>query len=330
MVQVSIIVPIYNTGSYLHKCIKSILSQTLTNFELILVNDGSMDESGQICDEYAKQDSRIKVIHKKNEGVSVARNTGISIAQGEYIGFIDSDDWIEPDMYEKLYNIALQKKCEVVMCDAVTKYDNKSDEEDTMPRLPEDVLLYKKDIYPELLREMAGSVWRCIYKKDLIKNNQITFPQNIPLSEDRMFNILAFGYSNSIYYTKTPFYNRYVRKGSAVSKYYSNYLEIIEQVRNGIFSVLDRAWDGEIAYKKIYEIQTLQMAFNAICMPFYKASPLSVSEKVKEVKKVCENEVVRNAIISLKNSDLRSKLILKKHVLLLGLIAMILNIKHRR
>lgn len=330
MVNVSIIVPVYNTGSYLHKCIRSILSQTLESFELILVNDGSVDESGQICDEYAKQDTRIKVIHKKNEGVSIARNTAIAVAQGEYIGFIDSDDWIEPDMYEKLYNLAIQKNCELVMCDAVTKYDNKPDEADTILQLPEDVLLYKKDIYPELLCEMAGSVWRCIYKKDLIKNNQITFPQNIPLSEDRMFNILAFGYSNCIYYTKTPFYNRYVREGSAVSKYYGNYLKIIEQVRNGTLDVLDRAWGGDVVYKKAYETQTLQMSFNAVCMPFYKKSPLSVREKFKAVKNVCENETVKQTILSLESADLRSKLILKKNALLLGLIAIILNIKHRR
>ena len=330
MVNVSIIVPVYNTGSYLHKCIKSILSQTLESFELILVNDGSVDESGQICDEYARQDARIKVIHKKNEGVSIARNTGISVAQGEYIGFIDSDDWIEPDMYETLYKLAVSNECDVVMCDVVTKYDSKPDEADTIIRLPEDVLLHKKDIYPELLREMAGSACRCIYKKDLINNNQITFPQNIPLSEDRMFNILAFGYSTGIYYTKTPFYNRYVRKGSAVSKYYSNYLEIIEQVRNGILTVLDSAWDGNIVYKNSYENQTLQMVFNAICMPFYKTSPLSVSEKFKAVKNVCENKTVKQTILSLESTDLRSKLILKKRVFLLSLIAVILNIKYRR
>ena len=148
MVQLSIIMPIYNTGKYLHKCIKSILSQTLTNFELILVDDGSVDESGQICDEYAAKDARIKVIHKKNEGVSIARNTGIEVAAGEYIGFIDSDDWIESDMYEKLYNLAKSKECDIVMCDTVTKYDDKPDEEDTITRLPDDVLLNKKDIYP--------------------------------------------------------------------------------------------------------------------------------------------------------------------------------------
>lgn len=326
--KLSIIIPVYNTGIYLHKCIKSILAQKLTDFELILVDDGSKDDSGAICDECARQDSRIKVIHKKNEGVSIARNTGISMAEGEYIGFVDSDDWIEADMYETLYNLAVSKECDIVMCDTVTKYDDKLDEEDTITQLSGGNLLYKKDIYPELLLEMAGSACRCIYKKEMIKKNKVAFPQNIPLSEDRMFNILAFGYANGIYYIKTPFYNRYVRKGSAVSKYYSNYLEIIKKVRLVTLDVLDKVWNGE--YKKAYETHTLQMAFNAICMPFYKTSPISFVHKVKEVKKVCENETIRGAILSLGSNDLRSKLILKKQVLLLSIIAIALNIKYGR
>ena len=330
MTKLSIIIPIYNTGIYLHKCIKSILSQKLADFELILVDDGSKDESGAICDEYAKQDTRVKVIHKQNEGVSIARNTGIEMAEGEYIGFVDSNDWIEPDMYDTLYSLATSKECDVVMCDTVTKYDDKPDEEDTITQLSGENLLYKKDIHPTLLREMAGSACRCIYKNELIKNNKVDFPQNIPLSEDRMFNILAFGYANRVYYTKTHFYNRYVRKGSAVSKYYGNYLEIIEQVRCGTFSVLDKAWNGEDAYKKSYETQTLQMAFNAICMPFYKTAPLGMIQKYREVKKVCENEVVRRVIETLESNDLRSKLILKKKVFLLCFIAAVLNKKYGR
>ena len=94
--KLSIIVPVYNVEQYLDKCIKSILNQTFKDFELILVDDGSIDNSGEICDEYAKKDSRVKVIHKKNGGLAAARNTGLIIARGDYVGFVDSDDWIEP------------------------------------------------------------------------------------------------------------------------------------------------------------------------------------------------------------------------------------------
>lgn len=330
MLNLSIIVPIYNTGEYLHKCFKSILSQTLTNFELILVDDGSIDNSGEICDDYAAIDSRIKVIHKKNEGVSIARNTGISIAQGEYVGFIDSDDWIEPDMFEKLYSLAVSKKCDIVMCDAVTKYDDKTDEEDTITRLKNDTLLCKKDIYPELLCELAGSSCRCIYKNELLKGHDISFPQNIPLSEDRIFNILAMGYADSIYYTKTVFYNRYIRKGSAVNKYYNNMCSIIEKVHSGYMFALKKAWNDNVKFKHAYNLQIVNMTHAALNNAFYKNSPQNYKEKLNEIKNICRNEIILNAIKETKAKDLRSKLILNNNVVLLGAIAFFLKIKHRR
>lgn len=330
MIHISIIIPIYNTGKYLHKCFQSILSQTLTNFELILVDDGSVDDSGKICDEYADRDSRIKVIHKKNEGVSIARNTGISIAEGEYIGFIDSDDWIEPDMYEKLYNIAVSKNCDIVMCDAVTQYDNRPDEEDTITQLKNDTMLYKKDIYPELLCELAGSSCRCIYKKELLKNNNIFFPPNIPFSEDRIFNILAMGYADKIYYTKTSFYNRYVRKGSAVNKYYSKMIELVYSSHSGIINAIDNAWNGNANYKLAYENQTLNLVFAAINNEFLKDAKGTFIQKYRNIKEICNKNEVIYAITILKRNDLRSRLILKKRVFFLAIIAILCNLKHGR
>lgn len=103
MCEISIIVPVYKVEPYLRKCLDSILAQTFTNFEVILVDDGSPDNSGKICDEYAIKDSRVRVIHKENGGLSSARNAGIDIAQGKYLGFVDSDDYIAEDMYEVLY-----------------------------------------------------------------------------------------------------------------------------------------------------------------------------------------------------------------------------------
>ena len=113
MPKISIIVPVYNVEKYLRKCIDSILNQTFKDFELILIDDGSTDESGKICDEYNLKDNRIKVIHKENGGLSSARNAGLDIAQGEYIGFVDSDDWIELDMYEELYKICKENDTDV-------------------------------------------------------------------------------------------------------------------------------------------------------------------------------------------------------------------------
>ena len=112
--KVSIIVPIYNVEKYIHKCIDSILSQTFTDFELILVDDGSPDKCGEICEQYALKDNRIKVVHKENGGLSDARNAGIDVASGKYIYFIDSDDWISPNSIISLLNFAEDNQCEIV------------------------------------------------------------------------------------------------------------------------------------------------------------------------------------------------------------------------
>lgn len=114
--RLSIIVPVYNVEKYLDKCLSSILSQTFTDFELVLVDDGSTDGSGEICDRYAESDNRIHVIHKKNGGLSSARNQGIITARGEYIGFCDSDDWVEPDMYKELMSAALNESADIAIC----------------------------------------------------------------------------------------------------------------------------------------------------------------------------------------------------------------------
>ena len=116
MLKISIIVPVYNVEKYLSRCVDSILNQTFTDFECILVDDGSPDNCGKICDEYAKKDKRIRVIHKENGGLSDARNAGIDIAQGEYIGFVDSDDWIHPQMYEILYNGIIENNVKISAC----------------------------------------------------------------------------------------------------------------------------------------------------------------------------------------------------------------------
>lgn len=116
MLNISIIVPVYNVDEYLEKCIQSILNQTFKNYELILVNDGSTDLSGEICDKYKKIDNRIKVIHKKNGGLSSARNAGLDIALGEYIAFVDSDDSIHPQMYEILFGLIKKYDADISCC----------------------------------------------------------------------------------------------------------------------------------------------------------------------------------------------------------------------
>ena len=175
MTKLSIIVPVYNVEDYLNRCIDSILSQTFTDFELILINDGSVDNSKNICEYYANKDSRVKVIHKENGGQSTARNIGLDIASGMYVGFVDSDDWITLDMYEYLINTIEETQSDVVTIELLS-----TKEDIQLPKHNVDVEVYKdKEIESYFLLNgmKTGSygVCRYLYKRELWEG--IRFPE---------------------------------------------------------------------------------------------------------------------------------------------------------
>lgn len=125
---ISVIVPVYNVETYLEKCLNSILAQTFQDLEVLIIDDGSTDRCGEICDRYARQDYRIRIFHTENHGLSAARNTGLDHMHGQYIGFVDSDDWIEPDMYERLFSIMKQTDADIVTCRFYQEYEDKTEE----------------------------------------------------------------------------------------------------------------------------------------------------------------------------------------------------------
>lgn len=200
MPKVSIIVPIYNVEKYIHKCIDSIINQTLKDIEIILVDDESPDNCPRICDEYAQKDNRIKVVHKKNGGLGFARNSGLEIATGEYIAFVDSDDYIDITMYETLYNVA--KEHDLDTC--YSGYNNVTKDRIIPIREVETYTEFcKTDILNIFLLNMIGnnvkekadrryamSVWHAIYSNEIIQSEQIRFcSERDFISEDIVFDI---------------------------------------------------------------------------------------------------------------------------------------------
>lgn len=196
--KISIIVPIYNVEKYLDRCVQSLLNQTLKNIEIILVDDGSPDKCPQMCDDYAQKDTRIKVIHKTNAGLGFARNSGLEIATGEYVAFVDSDDYVDTTMYEKLYNETINYKYDIVYCGFVVENKDKS----TFSENTKNRTLYKNKEIIELCRNMIAcnpkekkertesmAVWHGIYKKEIINRNNIKFESERDiLSEDIVFD----------------------------------------------------------------------------------------------------------------------------------------------
>lgn len=325
MSRVSVIVPVYNGERYLDKCIESILGQTHTDLELILIDDGSIDGSGAICDRWAEKDIRVKVIHQKNQGVSAARNAGLELATGDFVGFVDADDEIAPETYETA--LRQMDGCDIVMWDAVTVWGDGRTEPDTIPLLETDCTIAKEDWTPALLGQMAGSVWRCLYRKACITG--IRFAQGIKFSEDRLFNLYAMGRCNSLRYLKTPLYYRLMHGESAVHRYHEDYFEAYVLVHKAIMQALELHWNNE-GYAQVYNHQLLSGAFAAVCNYFYKASPLTMGQRREKVKSLCSNECLRQVLSKTVNIGLREKLMKRKKVLPLCALAWLANKKYGR
>ncbi|RST72559.1 glycosyltransferase [Siminovitchia acidinfaciens] len=207
---ISIIVPIYNVEQYLNKCIDSILAQTFTKFELILVNDGSPDNCGEICDQYKLKDNRVKVIHKKNGGVADARNAGIDVAKGNYIGFVDSDDWIEPNMYEILYDLIVEHKTGISACSIQSPTNDKKVNSDEINILDSGTainLIYEG-------KPPGFGPCNKLYLKNLFQ--EIRFPINRDY-DDAAIMYQLFDKAEKIVMVDFPLYN-YTYRDSSITK----------------------------------------------------------------------------------------------------------------
>lgn len=174
---ISIIVPVYNVSAYLHRCVDSILAQTYNNLEIILVNDGSTDNSGIICDNYALIDPRIKVIHKENGGLSSARNAGVEIAKGKYLGFVDSDDWIMPDMYEHLYLMLMQYQSDISISACVRCKSTQEGANLVSNPKSFSMTVYSQEEYIKKFMKIDSQTieyyaWNKLYKKELLTKEQ--------------------------------------------------------------------------------------------------------------------------------------------------------------
>lgn len=224
---ISIIVPVYNVEKYLDKCVVSIINQTYKNIEVILVDDGSKDSSGKLCDELEKIDKRIKVIHKKNGGLSDARNAGIKVAKGQYIGFVDSDDFIENDMFEILYKLNKKYNSDISI---VSFYEIYNEKVIGVRKSKEEQELTKIEAIKELLidTKIQSYAWNKLFKRELFDG--IEFPTNKNF-EDIATTLLLFEKANKVVLYENPKYY-YVRRDNSIIgtrnyKTYKDYLDVI-------------------------------------------------------------------------------------------------------
>lgn len=238
MIKVSIVIPVYNVEGYLPECLDSLINQTLKDIEIICINDGSTDNSLEILNDYAQKDNRIKVIDKENEGQGIARNLGIELAQGEFIGFVDPDDWVEPEMYEQMYNQAKKLSSQIVLCD-YKKYLEDDDKfidvnifrkavsltKSKAVKIPTGENLDKKLLDSSILVSPSYTI-NAIYEINLLKNNDIKY-SNLRCYEDVLFNLKTRVLAQRISYINSAFYCYRIRTSSTLRANDKRYIDLI-------------------------------------------------------------------------------------------------------
>ncbi len=214
-IKVSIIVPVFNVEKYLKRCLDSLINQTLKDVEIICINDGSTDNSTFILQDYKRRDKRITVINKKHEGLSIARNVGIEFAKGEYIGFVDSDDWVDLDYFEKLYAAAKKFDFDIALADYIRVGNGKTKKrlniasEIAVKTLQEKINITKQAKHPSSVNK--------IYRKKMLIDNNITFQEDV-ICEDKIFTLQAVYYANGIVTVPGTDYYYYRRPNSIVKQ----------------------------------------------------------------------------------------------------------------
>lgn len=260
--KISVIVPVYNVIEYLEQCLNSIVNQTMQDIEIIVIDDGSTDGSGQICDDYARNDPRITLLHKKNQGLSAARNDGLAIARAEYIMFVDSDDWVEPDFCSIPYQVAIDSRSDIVIFQRIWHRGNIVD---CQQPFPFDGIASKKDVLTDLWSLIGVICWNKLYRRNLF--DDIRFPVG-RLSEDVAVTHRLVNKANKVYLINEPLYNhRCNRPGSIMDERsvkrasdeatlnmmrYSNlrewgYINKSEEVKQALLYLARMGRDGELS-----------------------------------------------------------------------------------
>lgn len=298
MPDVSIIVPVYKAEKYILRCLDSLLSQTLSNFELLLIDDGSPDNSGAICDEYAAKDSRIRVFHKENGGVASARQIGIDNARGEYSIHCDPDDWVDTHYLERLFNKASEEDADMVICDFVTCHDEKRTINKQMPKS-----LYHKDLLKQVLNdEIHGVTWNKLIRTNLYSKYQISFPNNINYMEDTFVICRLLSKPIHISYIADAlyFYDRSTNKDSLTKKtegtrFKSNLVSLrlfIDEL-NEVIPSADFTY-RKILYKK-YLWETFDVTKDEFLNKYHEVNDVIIAQYKNK-----ENKIVHSLYVAIK------------------------------
>lgn len=311
----SIVVPVYNVENFIKDCIDSILAQTFADFELILINDGSTDSSGTICDYYSTLDTRIKVIHKRNEGPSVTRNLGIDIAQGEFIGFVDSDDTLDSSMYEKMFATAVKHKADIVACGYKESDEFRHKTKSYINPLGEKNILKNNSIKLELefflnQQKCIGYASMCtkLYNRDFLIKNNLRVKEKLKIAEDQCFNIVAFSFAQTVCSINEDLYiYRRINYNSIMNRKSDNFYLHLEARKEWINTVknlnISSVTESNVIRYENYKTVASYLAEN---INILKAqSPIKF--KLKEINRLIHEEFLMEALDNYETQEFKFK-----------------------
>lgn len=287
---ISIIVPVYNIEKYIEECVLSICNQTYKNLEIILVDDGSTDRSGILCDALSQNDLRIKVLHKEHRGNAVARRDGVNKAQGKYIGFVDGDDWIEQDMYENLYRFAIKYNAEMVTSAGYREYLQGVGSILLVDNLPEGIYdmsdssnLLLHNIFPigfNMEYASNGAIWNKLYKKDIIFDVMNRFDDNFTLYEDNVINIAAILKASKVYIQHKPFYHHRERENSITYRFDECAYEHLSKAYFYFKEIIGESVYKEILWDQLDEYMIHQVFY---CFPIFLGGRYNIPTYVFDI-----------------------------------------------
>jgi len=305
-IDVSIIIPVYNVQDYLPECLDSVIEQTISSREIIIINDGSTDKSYEILKEYKKRFPELIIINQENSGISETRNVGLRLAKGEYVGFVDSDDFIKLTMYEKMYEVASRDNCDIVICNYIL-YDEMQSTK-AVKEFDEDGNIDKIEVLKKfLLNDVKAYAWNKLYKRELFTDNKIVFPSFV-VCEDTPAGFLLFAQAKKISVIEEPLYY-YRQRQKSLTNTYS--LKAMEDMISGCYIMRDYITKNPLLceklsdYYRVYMIKTLWAINNKYWIQFCETGQKNSYHDFKqlvaqEIKALKIHEIVVNDKLKLK------------------------------
>lgn len=315
---VSVIIPIYNCEKYITECVNSIINQKYTNFEIILVDDGSTDNSSLLCENLTKKDSRIRYIRQENQGVSVARNSGIKEANGEYIAFIDADDWIDSDYLLALVECLEKNSSDISIC-SYSLDINGEKEDKTQFGEPEIVFESRKEIQKIQLQilsrkmsgfknnsgDIVGAPWAKIFRKSFLINSNLKFIVGIKRSQDLLFNLYALERSTKVAYTDEPKYHYRIVDNSTCNYFSKQILDNVKAYLSCMNEFVNTFHKDDDCFLRAFNVKICTSINKCMVQYFFnKNNTATTKETIVEIKEYLLDSMFSNAIKNVKYQDL--------------------------